>query len=162
MKRKKGRKKGRQSDGNKGKTERQRESKERITGRKKAKERKEGKIKENKERKHTSVSSLHPFIRQNHTCSNNLDMTLAVAEALSPNTLMTLIMYIVVTYVLVTLLSTVLSSKLINMHKGNDRSGLLPLLGTGVGGGGPGRWTLVTFSQSTTEVEGGVQRGTRV
>ena len=71
-------------------------------------------------------------------------------------------MYIVVTYVLVTLLSTVLSSKLINMHKGNDRSGLLPLLGTGVGGGGPGRWTLVTFSQSTTEVEGGVQRGTRV
>ena len=50
MKRKKGRKKGRQSDGNKGKTERQRESKEMITGRKKAKERKEGKIKENKER----------------------------------------------------------------------------------------------------------------
>ena len=41
MKRKKGRKKGRHSDGNKGKTERQRESKERITGRKKAKERKE-------------------------------------------------------------------------------------------------------------------------
>ena len=31
--------------------ERQRESKERITGRKKAKERKEGKIKEKKERK---------------------------------------------------------------------------------------------------------------
>ena len=72
------------------------------------------------------------------------------------------IIYIVITYVLVTLLSTVLSSKLINMHQGNDRSGLLPLLGAGVGGGGPARWTLVTFSQSTTEVEGGVQRGTRV
>ena len=55
-----------------------------------------------------------------------------------------------------------LSSKLINMHKGNYRSGLLPLLGAGVGGGGPARWTLVTFGQSTTEVEGGVQRGTRV
>ena len=60
------------------------------------------------------------------------------------------------------ILSTVLSSKLINMHKGNYRSGLLPLLGAGVGGGGPGRWMLVTYGQSTTEVEGGVQRGTRV
>ena len=49
-----------------------------------------------------------------------------------------LIIYIIITYVLV----TPLSSKLINMHKGNYRSGLLPLLGAGVGGGGPGggRW----------------------
>ena len=37
-------------------------------------------------------------------------------------------------YVWAGALSTVLSSKLINMHKGNYRSGLLPLLGAGVGG----------------------------
>ena len=76
-----------------------------------------------------------------------------------------MIIYIIITtynYVLVTPLSTVLSSKLINMNKGNYRSGLLPLLGAGVGGGGPARWTLVTSGQSTTEVEDGVQRGTRV
>ena len=65
-------------------------------------------------------------------------------------------------YVWARTLSTVLSIKLMNMHKSNYRSGLLSLLGAGVGGGGSGRWTLVTFGQSTTEVEDGVQRGTRV